>query len=70
MGLIINRQCLFYISCIAMIIGFSLLGLGIGLLITKFWESLIIGFAMGLLLVSCFAMRTYRRLQVYDKNKI
>lgn len=70
MGLNISRQSLFYICCAMLIMGFSALGLGIGLLTIKLWEGLIIGFGFGLIFVSLFLMHTYKRMQIFDKEKL
>ena len=65
-----KRDKLFYISCLFIVSGHILVGLGVGLLVCKIWACICIGLGVGLIVTSIFGIKTFRRLLVNDNESI
>jgi len=65
-----KRKTIFYLSGSFIMAGHILIGLGIGLLISKTWPLLYIGLGAGLINTAFFGIKTLRRLIINDKDSI
>lgn len=65
-----KRTILYYLGALFVLIGFSLLGWGVGKLFNKVVEGFIIGLGVGFSLNSLILLRTYRRLLSFEKEDI
>jgi uncharacterized membrane protein YjjP (DUF1212 family) len=58
-----SKQCFYYKGIIYLLIGITLVGLGVGLLFgDKWYQFLIIGFGTGLVITGIILLKTYRYL--------
>jgi hypothetical protein len=65
-----DRTKLFIIGTVLTGIAFPLLGLGIGLLLGKWLEILIISGGVAALVDGILCLKTYMRLSAYDKDEL
>ncbi|MHA3788439.1 hypothetical protein ACX0HA_09540 [Flavobacterium hauense] len=65
-----KRNKIYYLGTMFTIVGFCLLGCGIGNLFDSFGEGVLIGLGLGLVVTSLIFFKTYRRLLSFEKDYI
>jgi len=63
-----NKDYLFYSAIILSTLGLTLIGLGLGLLFSKFWIGILIGLGLGMTISAILILKTVRRLMAYEKK--
>lgn len=65
-----TKSKLFKISSVTLILGFTLIGWGIGEIFEKHFTGILIGAGIGLTLFSSTIFRLIRRMDIYNKTEI
>lgn len=63
-----KKETLFNLAIIFIIIGITLIGLGLGCIFNKTCEGLIIGFGLGLSFSALILLKIFRRRDAYEKK--
>lgn len=63
-----KKEFLFYTAIVFALLGFTLVGLGIGILFCKPCVGSMIGFGIGLTTSSLAIFRVFRRIDAYEKK--
>ncbi|MFT6369189.1 MAG: hypothetical protein ACJAWH_000264 [Maribacter sp.] len=63
-----NKNELFYIAIAINTIGFTLIGLGIGIFFNQYWVGILVGLGIGMLITTSILLKTVGRLNGYEKN--
>lgn len=67
----INSQKLFRCVIVLLILGFSLIGWGIGMIFPeKLYVGLIVGIGVGLVLASIVTFKVLQNMQIYKKTEL
>jgi len=63
-----DKTILFYVAIILGIIGFTLLGVGIGKIFNDYWAGTLIGLGTGMIITAIIILKTVRRIIAYEKK--
>lgn len=63
-----HKTLLFYSAITLNIIGFTLLGIGIGEIFNECWIGVLIGLGIGMFITAILILKTVRRLIAYEKK--
>lgn len=63
-----DKIILFYIAIVLSIVGFTLLGIGIGKIFNEYWVGTLTGLGTGMLIAANLILKTVRRIIVYEKK--
>lgn len=63
-----DKTVLFYIALIINTIGFTLIGIGVGIIFNECYIGTLIGLGMGMTITAIIILKTVRRLNAYEKK--